>query len=154
MKKTSDMELLTTTQTSKKSGIVWKTLTLALCGALTFGNISCGKTTWKDVADKQEIIESLSSDISYLIWERKKVVEDYNKLLAYPRSSENEKDIKKSLNQMYEVIVKYDEDIADLLEDRIDAIGDLRECIPDAGGNFAPNTPADPAKWDFFFTIK
>ena len=47
------MEKLTTTDTPRKSGLMWKTLTLALCGVLSLSMISCGNTTSKDVL-KQE----------------------------------------------------------------------------------------------------
>ena len=75
------MERLTTTETTKKYGILWKTLTFALCGALTLSNISCGSTTQEDVREQEEEIERINSQLTIYIKSRKELVEKYNKLL-------------------------------------------------------------------------
>ena len=76
------MEKLTTTDTPRKSSFKWKTLTLALCSALSLSMISCWNTTSKDVLKQQKKVESLSFQISHYIDARKQLVEDYNKLLS------------------------------------------------------------------------
>ena len=148
------MEKLTTTDTPRKSGLMWKTLTLALCGALSLSMISCWNTTSKDVLKQQKKVESLSFQISHYIDARKQLVEDYNKLLKYPKSKSNKYDINRSLAQIYEKISEYDEKLEDLAEDKLKAIDKLNEYIWNLEVNYAPNEPIDPNRWDFLLTIQ
>ena len=148
------MEKLTTTDTPRKSSLMWKILTLALCGALSLSMISCWNTTSKDVLKQQKKVESLSSQISHYIDARKELVEDYNKLLKHPKSKSNKNDIKRSLAQIYEKISKYDEKLEDLAEDKLEAIDKLNEYIWNLEINYAPNEPIDPDRWDFLLTIQ
>ena len=148
------MEKLTTTDTPRKSGFMWKTLTLALCGALSLSMISCWNTTSKDVLKQQKKVESLSFQISHYIDARKQLVEDYNKLLKYPKNKSNKNDINRSLAQIYEKISEYDEKLEELAEDKLEAIDKLNEYIWDLEVNYAPNEPIDPNRWDFLLTIQ
>jgi len=148
------MEKITTVETPRKSGLIWKTLTFALWVALSFSNISCWNTTQKDVMEQQKKIENLSSQISDYINARKKLAEDYNKLLKYPKSKSNKNDINRSLAQIYEKISEYDEKLEDLAEDKLEAIDKLNEYIWNLEINYAPNEPIDPDRWDFLLTIQ
>lgn len=148
------MEKLGNIETSRKTGLMWKTLTFALAVALSVGNVSCGKTTQKDIVKQQKKIESVSFQISHYIQARKELVMDYNKLLAYPKTDSNKADINKSLAQIYEKITEYDEKLEDLAEDRIEAINDLNEYISDIEVDFSPNEPIDPNRWDFLLAMK
>ena len=154
MKETTDMELLTTTQTPRKSGIMWKALTLALCGALTFGNISCGSKTPEDVREQEEEVERLNFQLESYIKARKELVANYNKLLKYPKTESNKYDINRSLAGIHETIIEYDEKIKDLGEDRLEATKDLHEYRAKVETYYAPNTPIDPNRWDFLLAIK
>jgi len=145
------MERLTT-ESTRKSGLMWNVLSLALCGALSFSNISCGNKTQKDVIQQQQKLESINFQLSHYIQARKDLVVDYNKLLKYPKTNSNKNDINKSLYQMFEVITDYDEKIEDLAKDRIEAIDDLNKYISDLGVNSSPNQPIDPNRWDFLLT--
>ena len=150
MKKTTNMENLTTTNTTtKKSGLLWKALTLSLCAALALGNISCGKTTPKDVMKQEQKMEKINFQISNYIKARKKLAEDYNSLLAYPAAESNKRDIKLSLSGIYETIVEYDEKIQELSEDRLDAEKVLNDYTAEIESFYAPNTPIDPNRRDF-----
>lgn len=148
------METLSTNASKKKKDFMWKLSTLALCGALTFWNISCCETTQEDVNKQQEKVESISFQISHYINARKQLVEDYNKLLRYPRTESNESDINRSLAQIYEVIIDYDKKIENLAKDRIEAIDDLNSYISDVEVNYTPNEPLDPNRWDYLLTIQ
>jgi hypothetical protein len=79
--------------------------------------------------EQQKKIENLSSQISDYINARKKLAEDYNKLLKYPKSKSNKNDINRSLAQIYEKISEYDEKLEDLAEDKLEAIDKLNEYI-------------------------
>ncbi len=150
MKETTNMENLTTIDTTtKKSGRLWKALALSLCTALTLGNISCGKTTAKDVMRQEQKMEEINHQIANYIKARKKLAEDYNSLLAYPVSESNKRDIKLSLSVIYETIVEYDEKIQELSEDRLDAERVLNDYTAEVEGVYAPNTPIDPNRRDF-----
>lgn len=148
------METLSTKVLEKKKGFMWKLSTLALCVALTFWNISCCKTTQEDVNKQQEKLESISFQISHYINARKQLVEDYNKLLRYPRTETNKSDINKSLAQIYEVITDYDKKIENLAKDRIEAVDDLNSYISDVEVGYTPNEPLDPNRWDYLLTIQ
>lgn len=153
------MEKLTTTETSiketpKKSGLMWKTLTFALWVALSFSNMSCWKTTERDVMKQEKKVESLSLQISQYIKARKGFVKKYNDLLWYPKTEANKNAINESLLQLYEAITKYDEKIKDLAEDKIDAEVDLNKYRVDLGSWALPDNPIDPDKWDFLLTIQ
>ena len=133
---------------------MWKFFTLALWWALAFGNISCGKTSQKDVVEQQKKIENISFQISHYVNARKELVTTYNKLLMYPKTNANKSDINKSLSQIYEVISEYDEKLKELAEDKIEAIDKLNEYISDLEVSFSPDKPIDPNKRDFLLTIK
>ena len=148
------MEKPIITETPKRSGFMWKALTIALCGALTFGNISCWKTTEKDVMEQEKKVEDLSFQISHYINARKQFVEKYNTLLKYPKTKANKNAINESLLQLYEVITDYDEKIEDLAKDKINAEVDLNDYIADLGSWVLPSNPIDPDKWDFLLTIQ
>lgn len=148
------METLTSSTSVRKSWFNSKMLSLALWAALTFWNISCWNTTQKDVMEKQEKVENLSFQISHYISARKGFVEKYNKLLKYPKNKTNEANINNSLSQLYEVIVDYDEKIADLAEDKIDAEVNLNEDIANLWNWFNLKWPIDPNKRDFLLTIQ
>lgn len=148
------MESFTTTETHKKSWFISKALGFTLCWVLTLTNISCGKATQKDVMEQQKKIENLSSQISDYINARKKLAEDYNKLLKYPKSKSNKNDINRSLAQIYEKISEYDEKLEDLAEDKLEAIDKLNEYIWNLEVNYTPNEPIDPNRWDFLLTIQ
>ena len=148
------MEILSTKSFERKRKFVWKLSTIALCGALALWNVSCWKKTHEDVAEQQKKVESISFQISHYINSRKELVNDYNKLLRYPQTESNKSDIKRSLAQIYEVIMEYDKKIEDLAKDKIDAIDDLNSYISDAEVNFAPNEPLDPNRWDYLLTIQ
>lgn len=149
MEKTTNIEISTETTTTKKSWMLWKALTLALCGALTLGNISCGGPSPKDVMKQEQKMENINYKIANYIKARKKLAEDYNSLLAYPETESNKWDIKLSLSGIYETIVEYDEIIQDLSEDRLDAEKDLNYYTAEVESAYAPNTPIDPNRWDF-----
>ena len=149
-----NMENLTTNETTKKSGMLWKTLTLALCGALAFGNISCGSTTQEDVRKQEQEIEGINFQLSSYIKSRKDLVEKYNKLLKYPKTESNKQDINRSLSGIHETIIEYDEKIRELGEDRLDATKTLNEYMAEVETFYAPNTPIDPNRWDFLLAIK
>ena len=137
------MERLTTTETTKKYGILWKTLTFALCGALTLSNISCGSTTQEDVREQEEEIERINSQLTIYIKSRKESVEESNK-----------QDINRSLSGIHEKITEYDEKIRELGEDRLDATKTLDEYRAKVKTFYSPNTPIDPNRWDFLLAIK
>ena len=147
------MERLTS-ESTRKSGLMWNVLSLALCWALSFSNISCGNKTQKDVIQQQQKLESINFQLSHYIQARKNLVVDYNKLLKYPKTNSNKNDINKSLYQMFEVITDYDEKIEDLAKDKINAEVDLNDYIADLGSWVLPNNPIDPDKWDFLLTIQ
>ena len=148
------METLSIKTSEKKNVFMWKLSMLALCGVLTFWNISCWKTTQEDVNKQQEKVEGISFQISHYINARKELVEDYNKLLRYPRTESNKYDINRSLAQMHEVIMEYDKKIENSAKERIDAIDDLNSYISDVEINFAPNEQLDPNRWDYLLTIQ
>ena len=148
------MEKITTVETPRKSGLIWKTLTFALWVALSFSNISCWNTTQKDIMEQQKKLETIDRNISHYIEARKNLVADYNKLLKYPKTESNKSDISRSLAQIYEVIYDYDEKIQELAEDKLEAMDDLNKYISDLEASFAPNKPIDPNRWDFLLTIK
>ena len=141
-------------KTSEKRWIIWKAFTLALCGTLTFGGASCGHKTEKDIMEQQKKVETLSFQISHYITARKWFVEKYNTLLRYPKTETNKAQIYESLSQLYDVISEYDEKIADLAEDKLDAEVDLNDYIANLGTDILPNNPIDPNKWDFLLAIK
>jgi hypothetical protein len=147
------METLST-KTSEKRSLAWRIFTLALCGALAIGNVSCGHKTEKDILEQENKIENINFQISHYISARKWFVEKYNKLLKYPKNESNKIRINESLSQLYDAITNYDEKLEDLAEDRIDAEKDLNEYISDLGSWNLPNKPLDPNRWDFLLTIK
>lgn len=149
MEKTTNIEISADTTNTKKSWILLKALTLALCWTLTFGNISCGGPSPKDVMKQEQKMERINFQIANYIKARKKLVEDYNSLLAYPVTESNKWDIKLSLSGIYETIVEYDEKIQDLSEDRLDAEKDLNYYTAEVESAYTPNTPIDPNRWDF-----
>ena len=148
------METLSAKTPEKKSWILEKALTLALCGTLTLWNMSCGHKTEKDVMEQQKKVETLSFQISHYINARKWFVEKYNTLLKYPKTEANKAQIYESLSQLYEIIAEYDEKIADLAEDKLDAEVDLNDYIAEAGSRILPSNPIDPNKRDFLLTIQ
>ena len=141
-------------RTSEKKWIIWKAFTVALCGVLAFGSASCGHKTEKDVMEQQKKVETLSFQISHYISARKWFVEKYNTLLKYPKTEANKAQIYESLSQLYDVISEYDEKIADLAEDKLDAEVDLNDYIANLGTDILPSNPIDPNKWDFLLAIK
>jgi hypothetical protein len=53
--------------------------------------------------------------------------------LKYPKTEANKAQIYESLSQLYDIIAEYDEKIADLAEDKLDAEVDLNDYIAEAG---------------------
>ena len=141
-------------KTSQKRNWIWKAFTLALCGALALGSASCGHKTEKDVMEQEKKVETLSFQISHYINARKDLVTKYNTLLAYPKTKTNKNEINKSLIQIWEQINKYDEKIADLAEDKLDAEIDLNDYIANLEVNTSPDKPIDPNKRDFLLAIQ
>ena len=154
MEKTTDMEILTTTEAPKKTGMWWKALTLTLCGVLSLSNISCGSTTPEDVREQEEEVDRLNFQIASYITSRKQLVENYNKLLKQPKTEANKQDINRSLAGIYETIVEYDKKIRELRDDKLEATKTLHEYRADVETFYAPNTPMDPNRWDFLLTIQ
>lgn len=148
------METLSPKTPENKSWIWKKAFTLALCGALAFWSVSCGHKTEKDVMEQQKKVETLSFQISHYINARKWFVEKYNTLLKYPKTEANKAQIYESLSQLYDIIAEYDEKIADLAEDKLDAEVDLNDYIAEAGSRVLPGNPIDPNKWDFLLAIQ
>lgn len=148
------METLATHTTKRKSSIPHKAIAIALSWVLAFWNISCGKTTQKDVIKQQTKVENLSFQISHYISARKEFVEKYNNLLKYPKNKSNENDINNSLSQLYEAIADYDKKIAKLAENKIDAEIDLNKYKANLWSWFIPNWPIDPNRWDYLLTIQ
>lgn len=148
------METLSPKTSEKKTWIIRKAFTLAICTALALGNMSCGHKTEKDVMEQEKKVETLSFQISHYINARKGFVERYNTLLKQPKTPANNAQINKSLSQLYDAISEYDEKIEDLAKDKIDAEVDLNEYIAEVGSWALPNHPIDPDKWDFLLTIQ
>lgn len=124
-----------------------------LAGILGLWASSCWKTTPKDVNDQKHKVELLSMNISHYINARKKLVNDYNTILAYPRTQSNEYEIDNHLCLLEEQIYEYDKKIKDLVEDKLDAEVTLNEKIEDRGTAWVHST-IDPNKWDYLLTIQ
>ncbi len=134
------MEKITTRETTlKKSDLIWKIFTLALCWALTLWNVSCGKATQEDIFKQEKKIETISFKISQYKKAYIELWNKYNELFKYPKTEDNKNDINRSLAQMYEKIQEYDEELRKLDGDKIRAIDKLNKLKADAEVNYAPN---------------
>jgi hypothetical protein len=76
-------------------------------------------------------VELLSFNISHYIDARKKLVNEYNTILKYPRTEANQYEIDNHLSLLEEQIEEYDEKIKECVEDKLDAEAELNEKIED-----------------------
>jgi hypothetical protein len=125
----------------------------ALVWLLGLWAASCWKTTSKDINDSRHKVELLSINIPHYIDARKKLVNEYNNILAYPRTEANEFEIDNHLSLLEEQIYEYDEKIRKLVEEKVDAEATLNKKIGDRWTMWVHPT-IDPDKWDYLLTIQ
>ena len=101
-----------------------------LAGVLVWVS-SCWKTTQKEINEQKHKVELLSFNISHYIDARKKLVNEYNAILEYPRTEANQYVIDNHLSLLEEQIEEYDGKIEDCIEDKLDADAELSEKIED-----------------------
>ena len=124
-----------------------------LAGILGLWVSSCWETTQKDINEQKYKIELLSINISNYINARKKLVNEYNTILSYPKTEANKYEIDNHLCLLEEQILDYDEKIKDLVEEKIDAESDLTEKIEDMWTTWIHST-MDPNKRDYLLSVQ
>lgn len=127
-------------------------IVLLLAAILSWWASSCHETTQKDVNNQKHKIEVLSLNISNYINARKKLANEYNSILAYPKTEANKYEIDNHLYLLEQEIFDYDEKIRDLIEDKINAEYDLSERIGNMWTTWI-HSPIDPNKWDYLLAI-
>ena len=123
-----------------------------LVGILGLSTVSCWETTQKDINEQKHKVELLSFNIKQCINARKKIVNDYNTLVKYPKTESNQYEIDNHLSLMEEQIEEYDEKIKDFAEEKLDAEISLNEKIQDRWIAWV-HTTIDPNKRDYLLKI-
>lgn len=123
-----------------------------LVGILGLSTVSCWETTQKDINEQRHKVELLSFNISHYIDARKKLVNEYNTILKYPRTEANQYEIDNHLSLLEEQIEEYDEKIKECVEDKLDAEAELNEKIEDRWIAWV-HTSIDPNKRDYLLQI-
>ena len=148
------MEIINTLS-NKKIWFLWKNLaTTALCCTLIFWSTSCWKPTQKDINQQKQKVESLSFQVSHYIYARKDFVNQYNKLLKYPKSESNKYQIDNSLSQLLDIINDYDKKIEQLSKDKVNAQKNLNDKIKNSHIPWENHSSIDPNKRDFLLKIQ
>ena len=123
-----------------------------IAGIVGLSTVSCWETTQKDINKQRHKVEMLSFNISQYISARKKMVNEYNALLEYPKTEANQYEIDNHLALLEEQIDEYDEKIKDLVEEKLDAEVSLNEKIQDRWIAWVHNA-LDPNKRDYLLEI-
>ena len=123
-----------------------------IAGILSLSTASCWETTQKDINEQKHKVELLSFNIKQCINARKKIVNDYNTLVKYPKTESNQYEIDNHLSLMEEQIEEYDEKIKDFAEEKLDAEISLNEKIQDRWIAWV-HTSIDPNKRDYLLQI-
>lgn len=124
-----------------------------LASILSLWVSSCWKTTQNDINNKKYDIEVLSFNISNYINARKKLVNEYNTILAYPKTESNKYEIDAHLCLLEEQIHSYDEKIKDLVEEKLKVQVDLTEIMKDRWTTWV-HSSIDPNKWDYLLAVQ
>ena len=124
-----------------------------IAGILGLSTVSCWETTSKDINNQKHKIELLSFNIKQCINARKKIVNDYNTLVKYPKTEANQYEIDNHLSLMEKQIEEYDEKIKDFAEEKLDAENSLNEKIQDRWIAWI-HTAIDPNKWDYLLSVQ
>ena len=127
-------------------------MSIALAWVL-LGSSSCWKTTQKDINNQKQKIELLSFNIENCINARKKLVNEHNAILAYPKTESNKYEIDNHLYLLEEQIADYDKKIKNFIEEKINAEVDLSKKIENRWSVWI-HSSIDPNKRDYLLTIQ